>query len=311
MSAVPPTLAGTFIDRPFSANKSALAEMPFSASGDNSRARMGRGTAAVDTRNVWGMQNMHDPFMNPSRFSGGWHGDFLEKAPSTHELCNLVGVHSEAEQSSNFSFGVDSKGARLGETQAPGLGLTCRPNSDCASLGGAFSPVTIMPPRYSWPREAPEETTLLHATGQNAPLSPSTKEEGRRGLALDWSNQGRQEGLTIADSAGFKNQSTAVDRQIPDVGWREPDAREQESVWAETCGEKELADPRQIRRRCETETNVEDDRPRGLLLGTMGSNPPDADVPSGACAPQSEDLENDANASSFIEVRAMEYSGCH
>lgn len=309
MLPVPSALTGNFIDRPFSASKSALVEMPVSASGDNPRARMGWGATAIDTRNLWGLQDVH-PLTSGPHFSGGWHGDFPGKALSTRESCEVGGMHAETEQLSNFALGVDSERARLDATQAAGLDMTRRPESDCASLAGAFSPVTLVPPRDSWPREAPGETTFHHATGQNAPLPPGTEEGGRRGLAPDWGDHGRREGLTTAGSAGFKNRRTTANHQTPDVEWEEAEAREQESAWPEICDEKERTDTRQTRRRCGTGESVEDDGPHRLLLGRMDYNSPGADVAPEACAPQPEDLENETNASNSVEVRSIEYFGC-
>lgn len=320
MLSVPSTLTGSFIDRPFSANKSALAVTPFLASEENCRTHMGWGSAASDT---WGLQDMHSPPGVPA-FSGGWHGDALGKVPSTREGCQVGAMHAETEQSSNFPLGVDSEVARLSAPQAPGLDFTRRLESDCASLAGAFSPVTQLAPRDSWPREAPRESTLLHATGRPnvpQPLPPSTEEEGRMGLTLDWGDQSQPEGLTTTESTGIKSRDTIANYPIRDVGGGEADVRVRESVWAETCGEKERTDARLIRRRCPTGESANDDRPdrpQGLLLGRMGCNPPGVDVAPGlyTSRPKNQGANgsggHEANASSSVEVRvrSIEWFGC-
>ena len=321
MLSVPSALAGSFIDRPFSANKSVLAEMPFSAPGENSRARMGWGAAATDARNVWGLQDMHSSPGVPD-FSGGWQGNDIGKAPSTGEGCEPGGMHAETDQSSSFPLGVDSERARLSSTQASGLDLTRRLDSDCARLARAFSPATLLAPRDSWRRGSPGESTLLHATGlQNEPqlLPPCTEEGGRRGLALDSGDQSRQEGLTTTEYRGFKSRNMMANYPIRNVGWGGADARERESVWTETCGEKERTDARQNRRRCQTGESADDDRPdrpHGLLLGSMGYNPPGVDVAPGLCTSGPEDRGtngsdgSEVHANNSVEVRFIECFGC-
>lgn len=308
--SVPSALTGSFIDRPFSANKSTLAVTPFLASEESRRTHMGWGAAASDT---WGLQDMHSSPGVPA-FSGGWHGDTLGQAPSTREGCQTGTMHAETEQSSNFPLGVDSEVARLSATQARGLDFTRRLEPDCASLAGAFSPVTQLAPRDSWPGEAPRESTLLHATGRPnvpQPLPPST-EGGRMGLALDWGDQSQPEGLTTTEPTGIKSRGTIANCPIRDVGWGEADVRVRESVWVETCGEKERTDARLIRRRCPTGESANDDRPdrpQGLLLGKMGCNPPGVDVAPGLYTSRTENQGakgpggHEANASSSVEVR--------
>ena len=312
--SVPPALTGSFIDRPFSANNSTLTVMPFPASEENSRARWGWGTAATDT---WGLQDVHSSPPVPAS-SGGWQGDAVGEAPSMSAGCELGGTYAETGQSSIFLLGADSEHSRLSPTQAPGLDLTRRSESDCASLTGAFPPVTLLPPRDSWPREAPRESTLLHATGRPnvpEPLPPCTEEGGRKGLALDWGDQCQPEGLVTTESSGFKSRSTIANYPIRDVRWGHADARGRESVLAETCGEKERADPRQIRRRCQTRESADDDRPewpQGHLLGRMGYTSPGVDVASGLCTspPENQGANgsdgNEANVSSSVDVPPIE-----
>lgn len=315
--SVPSALTGSFIDRPFSANKSALAVMPFLASEENSRARLGWGTATTDT---WGVQDTHSSPAVPA-CSDRWQGDAVGEAPSTREGCGLGGMYAEAGQSSNFPSGVDSERGKLSATQAPGLDLTRRSESDCASLAGVFSPVTLLPPRDSWPREAARESALLHATGRPnvpEPLPPCTEGRGRKSLVRDWGDQSQPEGLVTTESTGFKTRSTISNYPIRDVRWGHADARVREPVWAETCGENERADPRQIRR-CQTGESANDDRPewtQRILLGRMGYNAQGVDVASGLCTspPENQCVNgsegDEANVISSVEVRPIEEFGC-